>query len=363
MYKILITGNYQKDYNRDLVVFEGLKQVGAALTFFPYAKKSTTLATQIHKIAQENDFVYLPSFTHADVAFVKKAIGKKPLLFDPLISRYLSKVFDYNQVWRYSPRALKNYGKDYFALHKADLVLADTPSHKNYYIKTFRLAPEKICVVPVGVDTQIFFPKKVQAVSDATEKKPFLVGFYGSFAPLQGVLKIAQAAHLLQTQYADRLMERQIHFQIIGDGFEHQKLKDFLDKHALQNFDWIGNVAYEKLPTYIQSWDLALGIFGESLKADLVVPNKVYHYLACKICTLTKQSPAMQELFETGRELQTCLNTPESIAENIYYLLKNQEIREKIAEAGYQKVVAAYPALAIGQKIVEGYELFRSKSY
>ncbi len=344
--KILITGNYQPTYNRNLVVFSGLVQKNVALIYLPYTEKDSkkTISKQLAQYAQKVDAVYIPAFRHEDVRFVKKNIGGKLLIFDPLISRYLSKVFDYQKVWKYSPRALKNYLKDYRAMHAADIVLADTQAHQEYYIKTIKVPAHKIVVVPVGVDTKVFYPSE-STLSNPSQASTFKVGFYGSFVPLQGVLKIAQAAKILEYQ-------KNIFFEIIGGGFDSKKLNNFLKKEQLSNLqiqDW---VPYEQLPGYIQNWDLALGIFGDSLKADLVIPNKIYHYLACAKCTLTKDSPAIREAFAHQQEIYLCEATPKTIAEGILQLSEDATLRQKIAHNGLECIKNKYDAPHIAQKII-----------
>lgn len=345
--KILITGNYQPTYNRNLVVFSGLAQKNVELIFLPYDKKDAKkiMAHQLSEYAKEVDAVYVPAFRHEDVKFVRKHSKPTTLIFDPLISRYLSKVFDYQKVWKYSPRALKNYLKDYLSMHAADIVLADTQAHKEYYINTIKVPADKIAVVPVGVDTKVFYPSTNEA-SPPTESSIFKVGFYGSFVPLQGVLKIAQAAKILQNQ-------KNIYFEIIGGGFDGKKLEKFLEKEQLSNLHTLDWVDYEQLPKYIHSWDLALGIFGDSLKADLVIPNKIYHYLACKKCTLTKDSPAIREAFAHQQEIYLCKATPEAMAESVLYLSQQTQLRTQIANMGLQRIKAEYDAPHIAQKIID----------
>ena len=73
-----------------------------------------------------------------------------------------------------------------------------------------------------------------------------------------------------------------------------------------------------KLPEYlIDNCDLALGIFGETLKAERAIPNKVVEALSMGIPTLTRHSPALNEFFDIELDLWTCEPSPDAIADAI----------------------------------------------
>jgi glycosyltransferase involved in cell wall biosynthesis len=324
--KILVTGKYDPLYNRNHVLLRGLELIGISLTEYPYTRRNNTVKAKISELAKDCDFIFLPSFTHLDVPFIKR-ITNKPLVFDPLISRYLSKVFDYKTVWKYSPRALKNYLKDLRAFNRSDLILADTNSHKEYYIKQFGVSPSKIGVVHVGAHTADFFP-----IDKTLEPgKKTIIGFYGSFIPLHGLDKIIGAAKILEKR-------DDIEFQIYGDGPGFSKINELVKTLGLQNTCLKGWADYNSLNVIINEMDVCLGIFGDSLKAELVIPNKIYHYAACRKPIITADTKGIREIFENGKNIHLSSNDDISLARSVEILVDSLAYRSELATNAYELV-------------------------
>jgi glycosyltransferase involved in cell wall biosynthesis len=333
--KILFTGNYDPTYNRTQVILSGLKKrTDVELLERPYANESPSAED-----FRWADCVFLPSFTHADVAAVKKKTNK-PLIFDPLISKYLTKVYDYKQISPWSPRAYKNFLKDRKPMRAADLLLADTEAHAEYYSRTFKIAKSKIKVLPIGANTGEFFPGNI------SDSSSFKVGFYGGFIPLQGTDVILRAAKLLEH-------EEDIKFELLGDGFEFKKMLSLLAQLELKNTELPGWVKSTELNARMNSFDLCLGIFGKSEKSNIVIPNKLFHYGAKRIPFITKHSSAIAEVFTNGLDCITCENDAEDLAQNILRLKNDSKLRFKLAEAVFKLVSEQYNEDKIANRFVE----------
>lgn len=344
--KILVTGNYDPEYNRTQILLKGLKKnTTVDVLEFPIPSIKKIDTEQFKKLANQADFIYLPPFTHESVSKLKK-LTNKPIVFDPLISKYLTKVFDYKQVSKYSPRAYKNYLKDKTPLHKSDIIIADTEAHKNYFAKTFKIDSNKIKVLPIGADITEFKPINRAANS------VFNVGFYGGFIPLQGTKYIIEAAEILQT-------EKDIQFNLIGTGFEWEKMKKKVKELDLTNVNFLGWVAYQELSNKINEFDICLGIFGKTPKADMVIPNKIYHYAALKKCIITKDTPAIKELFSNQENIVLTDNNAQSIAEQILTLKNNISFTNKIATAGHQLITNNYNENKIASKFIDILNIYK----
>ena len=337
--KLLVTGNYDPIYNRTQILLKGLRNhPEIELVEYPIESIKKLDKQKLKELALATDFIYLPPFTHNSVKTIKK-LTDKPVIFDPLISKYLTKVFDYQQVSRFSPRAYKNYLKDKLPLQKADLILADTNEHKKYFAKTFKIPLDKIKVLPIGADVAQFHP---------TEKKEntiFKVGFYGGFIPLQGVTHIVNAAEILKN-------EKDIEFNLIGTGFELEKIKKLVDLLQLKNINFLGWMEYEELPKAINEFDICLGIFGDTPKADMVIPNKIYHYAALKKCIITKDTPAIKELFTNQENILLTSNSPEAIAKQILKMKKNTSLAKKVATEAFKLIDKNYNADMIANQFI-----------
>ncbi len=337
--KILATGKFEPDYNRTHTLFSGLRALGHELSILDYEKKNRQSKRRIKEVldSSDHDLVFLPSFTHPDVRFVRK-LTRLPLIFDPLISRYLTKVFDYRTISRYNPRAYKNYLKDKLSFHAADIILSDTRAHADYYSMLVKDIEHKIRILPVGVNTQLFFPLK-----EKKKGNKFIVGFYGSFIPLQGIEKILGAADLLKDH-------PEIEFHLLGHGIGFQKIANKVEEKRMNNVRLTGWIPFEELNEKINAFDLCLGIFGDSLKAQLVVPNKIYHYAACSKGIVTMDTRAIREIFEPGTDIMTCSNHPGEIADKIMECLGDQDGVEQIALKALEMIRRDYNHIKIAGK-------------
>ncbi len=338
--KIIFVGKYDPDYNRTKIIIDGLKTFPFInLSFCRYSSIFKVNFVKLAKVCNEADIVFLPSFTHTDVPLIK-ILTKTPIIFDPLISRYLTKVFDYKKVSRFSPRAFKNFLKDKISMNMADLVLCDTYAHKDYFELKIGINGRKLKVLPVGVNTEEFKP------SLQIRKNKFIVGFYGGFIPLQGTRLIIETAKLLQTHI-------DVQFCLIGEGFEFKKIRDLaINSYKLKNIDFLGWVNYNKLSDKINEFDISLGIFGETPKADLVIPNKIFHYASLKKAIITKKSSAIKEIFEENIDI-IIADSPVEVAQQILELKNNVDFRNKIAENCYNKITSKYNHREIGRAFIE----------
>ncbi len=339
--RVLVTGVYDPGYNRNRVVVSGLRKLGVEVKEFPYVSKGKVDRSELKALGEWADVVYLPPFTHFDVRFIKRLI-KKPLVFDPLISKYMTKVYDYKKVWKYSPRGFKNYFKDKLALIKADFILCDTHQHLEYFHQTFNVPRHRLGVVPVGVVEEDFSlePK-------TKEDGIFRVGFYGSFNPLQGVRKIVETANLFQ-------IDKTVHFDVIGDGPLFKEIHELAtNRFGLTNITFHGLVPYDELAKKMAPFDVCLGIFGDSKKADIVVPNKVYHYASLKKPIITKDTVGIKEVFTNEKDVFLVNNTPEAIREGILKLRENPALRASLADQAYNTIHTGYNEVAIAQKFLD----------
>ena len=344
--RILVTGKYDPVYNRNHVLLRGLEDAGIEIIEFPYSRRERSIKNKIRKLSDTCDIIFLPSFTHLDVPFIRH-LTEKPIFFDPLISRYLSKVFDYKAVWKYSPRALKNYLKDSRAFRNSDIILADTFSHKEYYVQRFGINPLKIGVVHVGAHTGDFFPQKISKKAGGK----ITIGFYGSFIPLHGIEKIIDAAKILESS-------NDFEFCIYGDGPGFTNARNRIESLGLKNTSLKGWLEYKDLNLAINEMDICLGIFGESLKAELVIPNKIYHYAACGKPIITANTKGAREIFENGKNIILVNNDSLSIAESIKSLASDPVVREMIAHNGFELIRKNYNEKMIAAeflKIASGY--------
>lgn len=337
---ILFCGKFNPLYNRTRIIIKGLEKTGIEVLVYAWNRKKHINKAELKNLLSKADVVFLPSFTHTDLPFVRR-LTQKPILFDPLISRYLSKVFDYKTISKYSPRAYKNFLKDSRSLNAANLIISDTLAHKNYYVDKFGIDPEKIKVVPVGVISEDFFP--VQFKRKLSTK--LTVGFYGSFIPLHGVDILVKAAEILKD-------DTDIQFRLIGEGVLMKKILTLVEERQLTNIEFTGWTEYDDLNEEINKFDIALGIFGSSLKAKMVIPNKIFHYAACEKAIISMESDGIREIFTDNKNIILTKNNPKDLASAIIRL-KDKTLRQRISAECRTLVKENYNEIKIARSIMD----------
>lgn len=154
----------------------------------------------------------------------------------------------------------------------------------------------------------------------------FLVVFWGSFIPLQGIQCIVRAAKILE-KYSN------IRFSIIGKGQTGPDIRRLAEKLSLINTEFLGLVANRDLPDYINRADICLGIFGDTEKTQRVIPNKVYEAIAMKKPVITADTPAARELFTNRKNILFCKTAdPKDLTKKILEIKNNPVLGKKIAE-------------------------------
>jgi len=129
---------------------------------------------------------------------------------------------------------------------------------------------------------------------------------------------------------------------IIGRGQIYSQMKELYDSLNLKQVAMNGEIIDEKkLAKKIREHDIILGIFGESIKAKSVVPNKLYQAVASKKTIVTMKSNAIEEFFDK-EDLIVCTNTPKQLSKELSNLINNRELLYTTATNGYNKFIQIY---------------------
>jgi glycosyltransferase involved in cell wall biosynthesis len=274
------------------------------------------------------------------VPFLKR-ITKKPMVFDAMLTLYETDVEDRKLVNKESVKARLWYFIDYNALHAANLILSDTDTHAKHYSSFYNVELNNFRRVLVGSDDEVFCPRAAKK-----ETNHFLVLFWGGFIPLQGVKHIIRAAKLLE-RHEDIRFELRGCGQTYNDDFE--LAKNLGAKNILFNPSW---VSYNELSDHIAKADVCLGIFGETKKAQRVIPTKAAETLAMRKPLITGDSPAAREILVN---MENCLlvpmANPKAIADAVLALKNDKELRDRIAENGYALFKETLSPKAIGKQL------------
>lgn len=220
----------------------------------------------------------------------KKKKSNQIIAIDFIISLYNTLVFDRKKVREKSliAKVLKKIDKQIAS--KADIVYTDTKTQAKTFEKEFAIKREKFKVLYLESNKEIY-NENVEKLN-IKRKNEFMVLWFGSILPLQGVDVILEAAKLL-------IQNSNIQFYIIGN---IHKLK--IDENEYKNVKFISWLPDQMLARYVKTADLCLaGHFnGKIERANREIPGKAFTYEAMKKKIILGKSEANLEKFKENNK-------------------------------------------------------------
>jgi glycosyltransferase involved in cell wall biosynthesis len=343
---VLFFGGYDPLYPRNAIIRAGLARAGYSVAecrvderLKAYARYPALLARFLRS-RDRRGVMLVPEFRHKDVPLawaLARCTGRR-LVFDPLVSRYETRVLDRADAARGSAQARHNRNIDAISMRLPDLVLADTSAHAEFYAREFGVPRGRIRVLPVGYDDALFAEAPPPAPGF-----PVTVLFYGSFLPLHGAETIVEAAHLLRRE--------PVRFVFVGAGQTHGAAVRGAAGLPPERAEFRPPVPPRELPGVVASADVVLGVFGVTPKTGMVVPNKVFQALAVGRPVVTADTPALREILRGGEHLLAVpAGDAHALAAAIARLAADATLREALGRAGGAYVRAEFNTARIGER-------------
>ncbi|MCM1125559.1 MAG: glycosyltransferase [Lachnospiraceae bacterium] len=190
---------------------------------------------------------------------------KKTVVIDFFISIYDTLIFDRKVFKAAGVIARLSHWIDFITLKMANHIIVDTRADAQYFIKEFKCNRNKFEIIYLEADPLIYYPRKQCKRRELSDK--FVVLYFGSILPLQGVDIVLEAIFLLKE-------EKNIFFQIIGPIPKNYR------KPIQENVEYIQWLEQGQLAEYISNADLCLaGHFNKDIdKARRTIPGKAYIY-------------------------------------------------------------------------------------
>ncbi|MBI4065710.1 glycosyltransferase [Candidatus Kaiserbacteria bacterium] len=377
--KVCYFGIYDPLYARNRILIDGLRQNCIEIIKCDSRRrgilKYIDLAIKHWRIRKEYDAMII-GFPGYQAMIVARFLTRKPIIFDCFTSLHDSMVSDRSKVSPRSIKAIYFWFLDWLSMQIADVILFDTQAHIDYASATFGIKKRKFKRIWIGANTDIFsthyfvgneesvvensaqglalrrsestgkgltLRQEFSTAAHSEESKDFSVLFFGTFIPLQGIEYIIEAAK--------RLENEAIHFAVIGNGQMKKKILWLAGALAVRNVLFIDFLSQEALVKKIAEADVCLGIFGNTLKTQRVIPNKVYECLAMKKPVITADTPAARELLSDRDVCFVKTADSASLAEGILRIKNDKNTMENIAQNGYDTFIKNATPNILGREL------------
>ena len=339
-------GGYDPAYPRNAVLRAGLSRLGITLHPLFVPRRAGTIArgaaivAAVGRLDPAPDVVLVAEFCHKDVpaAWLAARRARAVLAADPLISRVDTLVGEWGKYRPGSIDAWANAKWDRIAMRWPAVVVADTEVHA----RRFAGAADRIPfpVVYVGAGDEFFDLPDVPPPSG-----PFTVLYAGGFLPLHGMGTILEAA--------ERLRDRDIVFDLVGAGIQHDAARARVRERNLVNVRFLGKRPIEELPERMARAHVVLGVFGEHGEAGRVIPNKVSQGLAAGRCVVTGDTEAARELLtHGGNAVLVRPGDADALADALRALEADAPLRERIAGSGRALARRALTPEAVARQLL-----------
>jgi len=282
-------------------------------------------------------------------------IGTSPQLLVGLSAWWLAKVhrvpflFEVRDLWPESLAAV-GVGSENSPLHRtlgaiarflyarSDHIVVVTPAFKEHLIRQWQIPEEKISVVENGVETELFSPAaneitgSVRAQLGVSEK--FLVCYIGTMGMAHGLETLIQAARRLRSE------QPSVHFLLIGEGAEKERIRDSVRKEQLANITILDQQPREKIPGFISACDAALVLLKKTDVFKTVIPTKLLEFLACArpvILGVEGQARQLMEAAQAGIAIEP--ENSEALCDALLRLYADPPVGKELGRNGREYVV------------------------
>lgn len=302
--QIAFVAGREAGYSRNRLLLRALRDAGHEVIEGPQCRPpfgGGQAYLFLRGIRAKVDMVFLGFFAQHLAHAARAAVGKKPIVMDAFVSAYDTLVTDRQVLRPTSMISAMIKNAEIGAVRLCDHVLTDTHAHRMFFIDYAGVSPERISVLPVGTDADLF-----KSATWAQPARPLRVHFHGDAQRLHGLDVVMQAVR--------SFTRSNLTLRLVGRGKDYERWLSRQGQNLPEVVDLSDPVPYAELPSLIRDADVCLGIFGSGEKAQRVIPNKVYEAAACGRASISLLTPAMNEVFRPGISYIPCDGSPENLA-------------------------------------------------
>jgi len=158
-------------------------------------------------------------------------------------------------------------------------------------------------------------------------KDKFIVGYIGTHGLAHGLDAVLDAAKLV----ANGALSKEIHFILLGDGADRQRLAQRCDKEKLTNVTMIASVPKDQVADYWSLLDVSLIHLKDTELFSTVIPSKIFESMGMGVpIVLGVRGESAEIVSDAECGLIVPPENPGAIAEAIQHLFQCPTYREEL---------------------------------
>jgi glycosyltransferase involved in cell wall biosynthesis len=237
-----------------------------------------------------------------------------------------------------------------WTLSHADAVITVSAVLRDYAL-SLGVEPDRVLVVPNGVDTALFRP----GAPDAEIRTRWglgdspVLGFVGGLRPWHGVEVLPALLDRLVRRHPD------LRLVVVGDGPLRGELeRDLRERRLAQSVVFTGWIPHEEVAALIREFDVAIAPYPRPEHDFYFSPLKLFEYMACGVSVVAS---ALGQVEEVVRDGETGLLYPpgafDALANACDRLLADPDLRRRMGRAAAKEVHGRYTWDRNAQRVVE----------
>ena len=207
-------------------------------------------------------------------------------------------------------------------LNKSSKILVANNETKEIVNEFYDVSPEKIEIMPNGIDTKIFHTSVV--------KKSKMILFSGVMYNHRGIDVLLNAAATVIKKIPE------VKFVLLGDGPELDNLKKIAENLKIEkNIEFKGWIKRDKVMNYLADASIAIGPLRSTTVTKNALPIKVLEYMASSLPILSQKDTLANDVL-VDDENGYSVTDSEDLATKIIHILENNEKRIKMGTKSYE---------------------------
>ncbi len=231
---------------------------------------------------------------------------------------------------------------------RSDMILTLTPSLSRY-TANFGAKEDRIKLLPMPVDTAIFYPFPAPAelrMQWDIQEKDNVILYMGTLFDFSGLDLIIPRLPEIASRVPD------VKLLIVGDGPQRRKLESIITETGVGDKVIItGFQPYETMPQYINIATVCLNPFRITGATREIFPGKIVQYLACAKAIVATPLPGLVAVTPGEEQGIAFAGTAEDMAEKLVNLLKDKEYRQRLERNGLEYVKKVHSCESIAEQL------------